>query len=101
MIVATVLDPGVEDDALSDLEAVHAVAERLDDARAVGAEDPRLRHRRQAPPHPDVEVVERCGMDPDEHLAGGRNGIRHLLDAKHLRAAVLVDARREHGTIVA
>ena len=100
MIVVAVLDPGVEDDALPDLEAVHALAERFDDTRAVRAEDPRLRHRREAPPHPDVEVVERCGMDPDEHLAGGRDGIRHLLDAQHLGAAVLVDARREHGTIL-
>ena len=40
-------------------------------------------------------------MDPHEHLSGGRNGIGHLLDAEDLRAAVLVDARREHGTIVA
>ena len=40
-------------------------------------------------------------MDPDEHLTGGRDGIRHLLDTQHLRTAVLVDTRRKHGTIVA
>ena len=43
-----VLDAGVEDHPLSDLEAVDVVAERLDHARTVRAEDPRLRYRRQA-----------------------------------------------------
>ena len=43
------LDARVDDDALADLEARDAVAERLDDPGAVGAEDARLRHRREGP----------------------------------------------------
>ena len=49
-----------------------SVAERLDDAGAVGAEDARLRHGGQALPRPDVEMVERGEAHPHEHLARGR-----------------------------
>ena len=91
------LDAGVDHDRAARLEAVDAVAERLDDAGAVRAEDARLRHRRQALADPDVEVVQRRGAQPDEHLARGRHGIRHLLEHEHLRPAVLVDPNRLHG----
>ena len=90
------LDAGVEHDALSRLEAGHAGAERLDDARAVRAQDARLRHRRQALPDPDVEMVQRGGADPDEHLALACGGIRSLLQLQHLGAAVRVDTHRLH-----
>ncbi len=49
---------GVDHHALSRLEAVHAAAERFDDAGAVGAEDARLRHRREALADPDVQMVQ-------------------------------------------
>ena len=39
-------------------------------ARAVGAEDPRLGHRREAFADPEVEVIQRRGAQTDEHLSG-------------------------------
>jgi hypothetical protein len=46
-------------------------------------------------------MVERGGAEPDEHLTGPRNGVGHLLDDHDLRAPLVVDARGEHGTILA
>ena len=90
------LDPGVEDDALAELEAGHALAERLDDAGSVGAEDARFRYRRQSLADPDVEMVQRRGAQADEHLAGPELRIRRLLEHEHLGPAVLVDPNRAH-----
>ena len=96
-----VLEPGVEDDPLAHVQALDALAERLDGPRAVGTEDPRLRHRGEPFAHPDVEVVEGRRLEADEHLACAGHRIGHLLDPDHLRAAILVDARGKHGTILA
>src|SRR5581483_8086346 len=85
------------DDRLARLEAGDALAERLDDARAVGAEDARLAHRGQALADPDVEVVQRGGAQADEHLARPRDGVGRLLEHEHLGAAVLVDPNRTHA----
>src|SRR5581483_4029331 len=79
------------------LEAAHAVAERLDEAGAVGAEDARLRHRRKPLADPDVEVVERRRAHADEHLARPRDGIGRLLEHEHLRSSVLVDTDCAHA----
>ena len=95
-LAAARLDAGVEDDALAELEAGHAVAERLDDAGSVGAEDARFRHRRQPFSDPDVEMVQPGGAEADEHLARPGLGIRHLLEHEHLGAAVVVDPDRAH-----
>ena len=59
VIASPCSSPGLSTTRSPDLEAVDAVPERLDDAGAVRAEDPRLRHGRKALAHPDVEVVER------------------------------------------
>ena len=69
-----------------------------DHARAVGAEDPRLRHRRRAPAQPDVEMVQRGGPQLDQHLVRARDRVWHLLVVQDLRAALLVDPDRLHGT---
>jgi hypothetical protein len=90
------LDPGVDDDALAGLESRHALAERLDDAGSVGAEDARLGDGRQALADPDVEMVQRRGAETDEHLALTCDRIRRLLEHQHLGAAVLVDPNRAH-----
>ncbi len=96
-----VLEAGVEDDPLSHVEAVDALAERLDHAGAVCAEDPGLRHRWQPLPHPDVEVVERRSTEADKHLSRAGNRVGSLFDPDHLRAPILVDPGGEHGTILA
>ena len=96
---AVVHDAGVDDDALPGLEALDALAQILDDACAVRAEDPRLRHGRQALAHPHVQVIQRCGAQPDQHLAGGGRRIRDVLVAQHLGTAVLVDANRLHARV--
>jgi hypothetical protein len=90
------LDAGIEDDALAELQAADAVAERLDHACAVGAEDARLRHRGEPFADPDVEMVQRRGAQADEHLARPGLWIRSLLELEHLGAAVLVDPHRAH-----
>ena len=54
-----VLEPGVDHDAVADVEPRDALAEARDDPGAVGAEDARLRDGRQPLPDPDVEPVER------------------------------------------
>ena len=66
-------------------------------AGPVGAEDARLGHRGEPPPQPDVETVERGGAQLDEHLAGARHRVGHLLVAQHLGPALLVDADRLHA----
>ncbi len=96
-----VLEPGVEHHALAHVEAVDALADRLDHAGAVRAEDARLRDRGKPPADPDVQVVERGGFQPDEHLARACHGVGRLLDAEDLGSTVLVDACGEHGTILA
>ena len=63
VIRVAVLEPGVDHDALAGVGA---------DARAVGAEDARLRHRREALAHPEVEVVQRRRAQLDQHLARRR-----------------------------
>ena len=95
-----VLEPGVEHDALAHVQAIDALADRLDDAGAVGAEDAGLRDGGEPPAHPDVEVVERRRAEPDEHLARAGHRVGDLLDPQHLGAAVLVDTGGEHGTIL-
>ena len=89
--------PGVDHDAIADGEPVDAWAERFHHARAVRAQDARLRHGREPHAHPDVEMVERRGRQPDQHLALRRLRIGHVLVPQHVRAAVLVDPNRLHG----
>ena len=81
VIRVTVLEPGVDHHALAGVGA---------DSRAVGAEDARLRHRRKALAHPEVEVVERRSPQLDQHLAVAGDGIRRVLVSKNLRSAVVV-----------
>ena len=92
VIVFAVLEPRVDDDALAGIGA---------NPGAVGAEDARLRHRRQALSDPEVEVVQRRRAQLDEDFACARDGIRRVLVAEHLRSAVLVDANCLHrrGTL--
>ena len=65
-------------DAVAGLEPRDVLADRLDDARGVAAGN--VGHlqvqSRQPATGPDVEVVERPGLDVDEHLARPGFGVR-------------------------
>ena len=74
--VLAVVEAGVEDDLLTDVQAVDALAESLDDAGPVSPEDAWLRRRGHPHPCPDVEVVQRRSAEPDQHLARPRDGVR-------------------------
>ena len=89
--------PGLMTTRSPSANAVDAFAEPRHDAGAVGAEDARLRNRRKTFPNPDVEVVQACGAQRDEDLTRPGLGIRHVLVAEDIGAAVLVDANRLHG----
>ena len=95
--LGAVREPGVDEDGVALGEAVGPLPERGDDARPVGAEDARLGNGRQALPDPEVEVVERRRLQPDEDLAGPRLRILDVLVPQDLGAAVLVDPNRLHG----
>ncbi|RIH75673.1 hypothetical protein Mterra_03957 [Calidithermus terrae] len=79
------------------LEALHVLPHRLDPPRDVGAEDRVLgpeepehqpqqaRGARQKPP---VGRVEGRGVHPDQHLAGLRDGLGHLLELENVGGTV-------------
>ncbi len=75
----------------------NALVRAREHAGAVGAEDARLRHRRKSFANPDIEMIERRRPQFDEHLALGGLGIRGVLVAQDLRAAVLMDSDCLHG----
>ena len=81
VIVVPVLQPGIDHDALARVRA---------DPRAVGPEDARLRHRREALAHPEIEVVQRRGAQLDQDLAGLRDRIGRVLVSENVGAAVVV-----------
>jgi hypothetical protein len=74
----------------------HTLIGAGDHSCAVRAEDARLRHRREALADTDVEVIEACGAELDQHLAAGWRGIGDVFVAQHLWAAVFVDPDRLH-----
>ncbi len=98
--VPAILEPGIEDDLVADLEARDPFADRLDHAGSIRAQDARLGNRRKPHAQPDVEMVERGGLEANEHLARAWFGIRHVLVAQDVGAALLVDADRFHRPIL-
>jgi len=59
-------------------KGAHAVADRLDDARKINAQDRRQRLTRVrglAGPNFDVERIDRAGPDPDQNLPGRGSGL--------------------------
>lgn len=69
-------------------------------AGPVGAQDPRLRHRRKSFTNPEIEMVERRGTKTDQYLAGAWFRVGCILVAQDLRAPVLMNPNRFHaGTI--
>ena len=91
--------PGLMTTSRARRRALGAGAERLDDARAVGAERVRLGARRLAQADPDVDAVERAGAHAHEGLARPRLGDRHVAIHEHdLGAALLMDPHGAHRT---
>ena len=73
--------------------------ERLDDARAVGAQGVRLGARRLAQADPDVDAVERARVHAHQRLPGTRLGHGHVAIHEHdLGAALLMDPHGAHRT---
>ena len=76
---------GVDHHLVTEVHAVDSVADRVDDAGAVGSADVRERRRGgHAASHPEVEVVEGRGAHGHPHLAGPGLRIGDL--AEHVRA---------------
>ena len=98
--VCAVFEARVDDDGVAGGEPFGAFADRLHDARAVGAENARLRGGGQALARPDVQMVQGGGSQSDQNLARPGDRIVRVLVAQDLRAAVLVDAHRFHGRIL-
>jgi hypothetical protein len=86
-----VVETGVDHDPLAGIQAL---------ARAVGAEDPRLRDRGLSAADPEVDSVQGCGPEPDEYFTLRRRRIGRVLVAENLGSPVLVNPDRFHrGTI--
>ena len=100
-------DPGplvearVDDDLVALPEAVDALAERHDDAGAVGSEDARLGRGGEAAAEPDVQVVEARRPQADQHLARPGDRIGRVLVPENLGPSVLVDPNGFHCAILA
>src|SRR5205807_4768866 len=94
---AVVLESRVDHHPVAGREIPGLVPDRLHDARAVGAEDPRLRHRRETLADPDVQVVERCRAQTDEYVARARLRVGCVLVPEDFGPAVLVDTHGLHG----
>ena len=86
-------------DAVTDLPALDALADRGDPPDRLDAERVREldREARDALAHVDVEVVERRGGDVHDDLARARCGVGELLDPEHVGVAELVEDDGLHG----
>ncbi len=89
---------GVHEHPRSRLDALHALADAVDDPGRVRPEDVRevVLDAEDAPDRPQVQVVERGSRDRDPDLARARLGVGHLRHAGVLDA-VRVDRQRLHG----
>ena len=93
-------EPGARHHLVADLDVLHPLAHGFDIAGDLVADgagwlgrlgvEADARHR--------VREVDAGGLDRDPHLAGAHRGIRLLLNLEHLRASVLRDDDRPHGT---
>jgi hypothetical protein len=90
------------DDRVADLEAAHAVADRVDGAGDVVAGHVRQRHRDRQEAASDAVVgrVERGAGDADEHLARTGDGPVGVLVAQDLGGADLVEANGLHDGLL-
>src|SRR6202042_3505102 len=85
-------------DALADLEAAHAAAERGDDAGRLAAESARQVAGIEPGAVVDVDVVDADGRVTHLHLVCGGLGQLRLLETQHFRTAVGVETDRlGHG----
>ena len=86
-------------DAVTDIPALDALAERCDAADGLHAEDVREPDRKpgNALSDVDVEMVERRGRDVDDDLVHAWRRIRQLLDAEDVAVAELVEDDRPHA----
>jgi hypothetical protein len=88
---------GVDHDRVALREIIRPGPEAGDHPCAVGTESPWLRDRGKTLADPEIEVVERGRLEPDEDLARTGDRVVDVLVAQDLGTAVLVDANRLHG----
>jgi hypothetical protein len=83
-------ESGREAHAVAGLDIRDARPDGVHDARAVAARDQREREgvSGNAPPHPDVKVIEGGGADGDARLAGARLRLRTILEVETVETAV-------------
>jgi len=86
-------DSRSEENLLARLDGGNASADLFDDAGDVAAGDMRERNRNAGEPaaHPEVQVVERAGVDADQNFSEAKFGWVYFGVAEDIGAAVAVE----------
>jgi hypothetical protein len=101
-----IADAAVDDDGIADFELVVGdsaeIADGIDDARGIGAEDPWWGYRDtgQAADDEEIQMIERGRFDAHADLAAPGLGLQQVgsvLD--FVESAVLGDSESSHGII--
>ncbi len=75
----------------------HAVADRGDDSRRVAPGDVGQAHPREAPSDEEIEMVQRRGLDVDQHLDPAGNGILEIAVVAEHRDRRVFEEDRFHS----
>jgi hypothetical protein len=87
---------GSDQDALADRKPGDIFADLSDLSGDVAAEDVRQFHARQTLAHPHVEMIERAGFHPHQHLILARLRVRDVFVRQNFRATELMNANGSH-----
>jgi len=106
VLAGVIAQARIDDHAVANLELVVGdaaqVADRVDDAGGIGAEDPGRNDLHAGHPchHEQVEMVERGGFDADADLAESGLGLRQIGPVLELvESAVRRDCQSSHAII--
>ena len=88
---------GRDQHALPDCESGDVLADFGDLTGDVAAEDVRQFHARQSFANPDVEVVERAGLDAHQHLIFARLRVGDVFVGQNFGTTELMNADGFHG----
>src|SRR5208282_111312 len=87
---------GREQHALTRFESADVLADLGHFACDVASENVRQLHPRQSLAHPDIEMVERAGPHPNQHLIFTRLGIGHVFVSEDFGTTELMNANGFH-----